>query len=112
MIIQGEFGAFVCSIAEFGKMWNFGYESLEFIGTHGVGEFIPSTPLPNANTFARLLMRNITDSTTNLGIRTSVLYFEPAPDFTGSINISCQGILPTSPLCIKTVVVTGEYLLL
>ena len=108
MITQGQFGAFVCTITEFGIMWTFGNESLEFIGTRLAGEVEPPTTLPNINVFARLLMSNITNSTTNEGIRTSILYFEPVFDFTGSINISCHGISPTSNLCIKTVPVIGE----
>ena len=110
-ITQGQFGAFVCEITEFGILWNFGSEHLEFIGSREVGDVEPRAPLPDTMTFARLLMRNITDNSTNQGIRTSVLHFEPYPDFIGSINISCRGISPTSNPCIKTVrvIATGEH---
>ena len=107
VITQGQFGTFVCTINEFGVLWTFGNESLEFIGTRLAGEVEPPVPRSDTNTFARLLRRNITDTSTNRGVRTSVLYFEPALDFTGSIDISCQGIAPKTNLCTKTVLV-GE----
>ena len=107
VITQGQFGTFVCTINEFGIIWTFGNESFEFIGTRLAGDVEPPIPRSDTNTFARLLRRNITDTSTNRGVRTSVLYFEPALDFTGSISISCQGIAPKTNLCTKTVLI-GE----
>ena len=106
MITQGQCGRFVCTITEFGVVWTFGTDgSLEFLGTRMTGDFQPDT---NTNTFARLLMRNITGDLME-GRRTSVLYFEPDPEFTGLMNISCQGISPATNSCVINVSVIGEF---
>lgn len=105
MISPNEVGLFDCSVIGADLRWTVNGVEFIFAGANQPGNLQNSNLPPN--TIAALLVRVIVNDTTLEGSRTSVLRYVPDPGFTGSITVSCEGLL--FDICTTTVFV-GEYI--
>jgi hypothetical protein len=93
---------FLCSINGSDLLWTVDGVGFPFIGTDPVGEVRRNDLQPGS--FAQLLV--VADINITVATRLSVLRYEPPPNFTGPVNVTCQA--QRFGECTVTVFV-GEY---